>query len=549
MEKQIETWQTEVNGQIYESSFEELAQWINEGSLLPTDKVKRGNLRWLEAGKIPLLIPFFNARESGIESPPIQTNYVNAEQNENENYSEIQNFAPISNNLNQTETYHSDQNHLPQSEKNLDLPVSEYCVLHPESVAVFHCETCGNAFCPQCPKSYGGNVKICPMCGAMCKKIGAIDVKKEKEIKYRQAISEGFGIQDIAQSFAHPFKFMASLVIGAIMYMFLTIGQNALFFGGISMIFAALVCFMLANMLAFGIMANTIENFSQGKLEKNFMPDFDDFNLWDDVIQPFLLTIGIYLSSFGPLLLVIAVGIFVIVNATGNKDLNQTSKQQINNPFMIDEQKALNQSEEVKKLMEGVKTEAERKRAITENGLDENSLNNISNEEQDFNKVNEMIAQNKKNELESVVGKTPETKEKEYDAMYSKLKEQGIVVILLGFAAFLWGIFYVPAACAVAGYTRSFTAALNPIYGIEFIKSIGVDYLKILGVYVLMLFGGIMFSTILQLILFPFNLPGMGNIPATAIASLYTFFVTVVLACILGRAVLKNSEKLGLYQG
>ena len=73
----------------------------------------------------------------------------------------------------------------------------------------------------------------------MCKKIGEIDVKKEKEIKYRQAISEGFGIQDIAQSFAHPFKFTASLIFGAIMYMFLTIGQNALAFGGISMIFAA----------------------------------------------------------------------------------------------------------------------------------------------------------------------------------------------------------------------------------------------------------------------------------------------------------------------
>ena len=384
----------------------------------------------------------------------------------------------------------------------------------------------------------------------MCKKIGEIDVKKVKEIKYHQAISEGFGIQDIAQSFAHPFKFTASLIFGAIMYMFLTIGQNVLAFGGITMIFAGLVCFMLANMLAFGIMANTIENFSQGKLEKNFMPDFDDFNLWDDVIHPFFLTIGIYLSSFGPLFLVIAVGIFVVVNAMqSNTQFNQSSVQQTDSPFMIDEQKSLNQSNEVKKLMEGVKTDAERRRAITENGLDESELNNISNEEQEFNKINELIAQNKQAELESVVGKSPETKEKEYDAMYSKLKEQGIVVILLGFVALLWGIFYVPAACAVAGYTRSFSAALNPTYGIEFIKSIGVDYLKILGVYIVMLFGGIIFSTILQLVLFPFNLPGMGNIPATAIASIYTFFVTVVLACILGRAVLKNSEKLGIYQG
>ncbi|MGI9056271.1 MAG: hypothetical protein ACR2F2_10780 [Pyrinomonadaceae bacterium] len=551
MDYQIENWQAEVLGQIYETNISEMSQWITEGALLPTDKVRRGNLRWLEAGKIPLLLPFFNAKEHGIEPPPIQTNYTTAENTKKENYSETQNFTPLSVNLSQTENNNSDQNDFaPQFEKKSNLPVSDRCVLHPENESKFHCETCGSAFCPQCPKSYGGNVKICPMCGAMCKKIGEVDVKKEKEIKYRQAVGEGFGIQDIALSFAHPFKFTASLIIGAIMYMFLTIGQNALAFGGISMIFGALVCFMLANMLAFGIMANTIENFSQGKLEKNFMPDFEDFNLWDDVVHPFFLTIGIYLSSFGPLLLVVAVGIFVVINTIKtNTEFNQTPGLQTNSPFMIDEQKSLNQSDEVKKLTAGIKTEAERKRAITENGLDESQFGNTPNEDVEFSNLNEMIQQNRKAELEAVVGKTPETKEKEFDAMYSKLKEQGIVIFLLGLVALLWGIFYVPAACAVAGYTRSFSAALNPTYGIDFIKRIGVDYLKILGVYIAMLVAGLVFSTILQLVLYPFNLPGMGNIPATAIASFYTFFVTIVLACILGRAVLKNSEKLGLYQG
>ena len=52
-----------------------------------------------------------------------------------------------------------------------------------------------------------------------------------------------------------------------------------------------------------------------------------------------------------------------------------------------------------------------------------------------FKQVNEKIAQNKKAELEAVVGKRG-NKEKEYDVMYSKLKEQGIIVILLVLSRF-----------------------------------------------------------------------------------------------------------------
>ena len=68
-----ETWQVNVNGQIYETNFEGLVCWINEGALHPQDKVRRGNLRWLEAGKIPALFGFFNAKELGIVNPPVVT--------------------------------------------------------------------------------------------------------------------------------------------------------------------------------------------------------------------------------------------------------------------------------------------------------------------------------------------------------------------------------------------------------------------------------------------------------------------------------------------
>src|SRR5688500_5168308 len=64
-----EIWQVEVGGQVYEAAFAELGDWIGEGSLLPQDKVRKGNLRWTEARHVPTLVPFFNAKERGLPMP------------------------------------------------------------------------------------------------------------------------------------------------------------------------------------------------------------------------------------------------------------------------------------------------------------------------------------------------------------------------------------------------------------------------------------------------------------------------------------------------
>ncbi len=80
-ENQSEMWQVEVGGQIYEAALGELPEWIGEGSLQPGDKVRKGNLRWIEARKVPALIPFFNASAMGEPMPVVQT-YTQAEPGE-----------------------------------------------------------------------------------------------------------------------------------------------------------------------------------------------------------------------------------------------------------------------------------------------------------------------------------------------------------------------------------------------------------------------------------------------------------------------------------
>ncbi len=46
-------WQVKARGKIYEADFEELKLWIAEGAVLLSDKVKRGNLRWVSIELVP----------------------------------------------------------------------------------------------------------------------------------------------------------------------------------------------------------------------------------------------------------------------------------------------------------------------------------------------------------------------------------------------------------------------------------------------------------------------------------------------------------------
>ncbi len=536
-----EMWEAEVLGKIYETNLEELTRWIGEGALLPEDKVRRGNLRWLEAGKVPPLVPFFNAKANGTEPPPIQTSTVKAVNTtlQTESFQPSPDFSPnpvFENSVSGKFT------------ENLPSAGQSVCIIHPEEEAKYFCDTCKNSFCRACPASYSGNVKICPMRGAMCRTIAETITGKEKEFRYNQAISESFGFSDFGKALAHPFKFKTSLFFGAVMFMFFTLGQTAGAIGGMFMIAAAIFCFMLANMLSFGILANTIDNFTQGKLEANFMPDFDDFSLWETVVHPFFLSLGAYLSSFGPLILIVAVTFYMIISSlTAQMNTPPEEIAKMTYPAQTDEQKVVEQSEQVKKILETV--EREKLNRLKTNEFGESNPHAVDETEEQVRQAEELIQQTRRDQLESAIGKSPETLQKENEMMMNKFLAMGVPVLFLSFLAFLWGIFYFPAACAVAGYTRSFTATINPFVGIDTIKRLGFDYAKIwLMGFLIVIFSGVV-GMILGIVLSPFDMPRMGNLPAAAIGSLFTFYFSVVFSCILGYALFKASDRLNLYKG
>ena len=265
-ENQQEYWQVEVGGQIYDAVLAELPDWINEGSLLPSDKIRKGRLRWIEARMVPALVPFFNAKEKGEPLPVVQTYTKAGNAVDSEVISDIENKEAGRSNP-------ADRAKLSQPPivQNASAPnpgnSAACCSIHLDTPAFYVCGSCGGAFCKACPKSFGGEVKICPNCDSLCKTIGQAAEAQKRATSHAASAAEGFGTADFFRAMAHPFRFKPSLIFGAVMFMFFTLGQSASGIGGIFMVGASIFCVMLANMLTFGVLANTVQNFTQGRLD------------------------------------------------------------------------------------------------------------------------------------------------------------------------------------------------------------------------------------------------------------------------------------------
>ena len=503
---QSEIWQVEVNAQVYEASFGDLTQWIADGALQPDDKVRRGNLRWIEARKVPGLATHF--RNGAIGAPP--TNVIIT-------------TVPV-----------------PSFDQGA-------CKNHSDREAKFVCLSCSTPACRECVKSFGSSVTVCAGCGGMCKPKTELE-SQARTAEFRSiSIGQGFGLADLGEAICYPFKFKTSLLVGALMFMFFSLGRSSSSFGGMQMMAASIIASMLANMLAFGVLSHTVESFSQGRIGGNFMPAFDDFSLWDDVVHPFFISIGVYLSSFGALLLVgIVAAYFVMSTVNSQMDTVKTNLANTPGTPYYGVRDTLDQSDQVKSVLH----ESER---INQQHLDaQDAVTNGQagpefDSEVEVQRIDKMIAENKKQELESVLGKSPETRERESAAMIAGILKLAAPIFVIGVLAVIWGLFYFPAACIVAGYTKSFAAVLNPLVGLDTIRRMGLDYLKIFLMELLLLAVFIAVGAVVSIVFSAFDMPGVGNLPANAIQSVFWFYLVIVFACLLGFAMFKASDRLRLH--
>ena len=540
-----ENWEVEVGGKIYFAEPSELPGWIDEGSLLRGDKVRKGNLRWIEAGRVPSLIPFFNAKEKGEPSPFVQK-FASPEPTEGVSHDQTENVVDVAN------ITSSQPAQIPLQQTNsfenviaTEAGTSEdVCLVHHDRPSFYVCSGCNSVFCKGCPKSFGGTVRICLYCDALCKPIKEVAEAAKKSAAVSGHINEGFGAGDFFAAVSYPLKFKSSLIFGSLMFMFFTLGQSAASIGGIFMIVASLFCLMLANMLTFGVLTNTIENFTQGRLEADFMPDFDDFSIWDSVIHPFLLSIAAYISSFGPFFIAMAIGGYLIFSSIAEQSQKfEAELARVPGTQYYGPDRTLEQSQEVKDLLDKVKIQNQRR--IEQQTQTANGGPAISGD--GSTDIQELIEQSKQTNAATPIGTTASS-DQQYSEMLIAALRLAAPLVVIGAITFLWGLFYFPAACAVAGYSRSFIATINPMVGLDTIKRLGGSYFKILLMGLCILIFSAILNGLAAVLFSPFDLPKLGNVPAKVVGSIFTFYFSIVFSCILGLAMYKASDRLKLYK-
>jgi hypothetical protein len=138
---------------------------------------------------------------------------------------------------------------------------------------------------------------------------------------------------------------------------------------------------------------------------------------------------------------------------------------------------------------------------------------------------------------------------KQNDAAFgiaATLLEHPGLILVLGLLCLAWAAFYHPMALLVAGWTESLKSVLNPLVGLDTMRHMGLVYFKAFGMYLAVQVVSFLLTWIVSLVTAPFNMPLVGNLPATFLSGVVTFYTSLVVACFLGLALFKSADRLGI---
>lgn len=474
MSAQPEIWRVSTVEGIFETDLETLKQWIIEGCVLPTDKVSKGNLGWIEAGRVPKLKGAFDGDPSPI--PPPVSNSFETFADSNPAFNNTPPVEPVT---------------------AIALARAGVCQVHPDAAAEYVCRMCGGVFCKDCPKFVNGRVPLCPLCGDLCR-----EYREEREKTARARFqSSGFGFGDFGRAISYPFQHKVALFGGALIYAFLLFGG---FWGR-----------LLAWMLLFGCISRVVSQVAWGRFNRNFMPDFSEFSVWDDLFVPLFLGIGITIVTWGPMIVLVFALIFgVVSNHVQPSSLVTSNNAESLNDDDLD--------------------------ALTDPNADPAKLEEANRKLQETRPGVQAVRDAEESAAEA---RDPA------GAIINDLKPffgAGTLLAILFLLAFAWVVFYHPMALAVAGYTQSFGSVLNPLVGLDTIRRMRLTYFKAFAMVIVVEVVALVVGAIVSLITSPFTLPILGNLVANFINATFTFYFSLVIACILGLSLFKCADRLDI---
>ena len=474
MSAQPEVWRVSTVEGIFEADLETLKQWIVEGCVLPTDKVTKGNLSWIEAGRVPKLKDAFNGDHTPPNRPPATESFES-------------DVRPPPSQSTPATTWAEPPKVAPE-------PVNTTaCQNHPDAEPAYVCRMCCAVFCKQCPRFVRDRVPICPSCGDLCHDYRAATEKAARA----ELQSSAFGMEDFISAIRYPFNHKTALFTGAVIYALLLLAG----FRGT----------MVAGVVLFGCISQAITQVAWGRFNRSFMPDFSSFNIIDDFVSPFFLGLGILIVSWGPVIALIVALMFGVV---GNGGIAAVTSNQAAQPSAPDMSVLLDPNADPKRL-----EEENRKLQELRPGAQ------IARE-----------AEKSKAEASDPTGLLAQV------LPYMSGTSIGLLLLLF----ILWGLLYHPMAFAVAGYTQSVASVLNPLVGLDTIRRMGTTYFKAFAMVFAVEIVSFVIAAIITIITSPLALPFMGNLVGNFIDATFTFYLNLVIACILGLALFKCADRLDI---
>ena len=496
MKAENEIWQVMSRGEIYQADLPTLKQWIFEGAVLPEDKVRKGGFNWIEAGHAPMLRTAF----TGEWQPPSAAS-APAEVSTAAGAAVVEGAAvPPAAGDGAAQPFLMAVPAEPEEAPALD----NSCRFHPQQAPQYVCRPCAASFCRGCARRVENSLTIalCPLCGRFLHEFEQV----AESVALHEYQRSGFGLRDFGRALAEPLRHAPSLIGGALLYgLLLMAGARGQ---------------LLASALMFGCISLVIGRVGYGRLDRDFLPDFGSFSFWDDVLVPGFLGLGVTLVTLAPAALLVAALFFGVFGAGSPSAVPTVDAQAL-------EQAAGKASrqltpEEMERFVSGAATEEERQEV-------ERKLRELSPTGQ----VAREVEESKQEQQGAAVG-----------VLRQLLARPGLI-LLLGLLALGWAVFYHPMALLVAGWTADFKSVINPLVGIDTLRHMGLlTYAKAFAMYLAVQVVIFVAGLLIGLVMSPFDMPFVGNLPATFLNGTLTFYGNLVVAYALGLALFKSADRL-----
>lgn len=434
MEAQM-LWEVEVEGRVYCGELTEIIDWINEGAVLPRHKVRRGNLRWLPAKRVPELSPYFKrVVRSGSEAPAAEGV---------ESVHGFENFGT------QIVGGGAAASPAAAAQPERKAKPSRFCVVHRELRSEYVCGVCRRSYCRVCPKRYGSDVRLCPSCGAVCITFaeaqnnifspGAINRPYARKgltgENDRKFFDTKIQPRDIWESLAYPLSAWGDLAVAVLIFVPLFAAMITAVRGSISNVAASAAAAAIAFGAAFCILSNVCRTEKLQLDPPTFLPRFREGV--EGLLRPLGRAIAVAAASFG-LFAVLAAGSagYAWYQFSASVDLVETE----------------------------MRAAAARHAAA-----------------QPVAAVDKLVEQRRWMIVDAVVGENGAAEDTAPIRIVRAVMMLSVTLLAPMGIAFVLGLILLPAACGAVIEKSSARTLLNPVNALRVLKQYGFDYIKLLA--------------------------------------------------------------------